>query len=127
MHAFNGIFRILSWRERRARSGARPAGLRRIAFFKLFHVAPSDQKRAIDLLRGITDAHVRRAPGFVSSTLHRSADGSKVAMYALWRDQASYEAMRRDPATSAVLAELMEIARFEPGQFEVVQTFAGQG
>ncbi|MET3725856.1 antibiotic biosynthesis monooxygenase family protein [Sphingomonas trueperi] len=98
-----------------------------IAFFNLFHVAPADRQRAIDLLRGITDAHVRNAPGFISSTLHRSADGAKVAMYALWRDQASYDAMRRDPAPSAALAELMEIARFEPGQFEVVQTFAGQG
>jgi hypothetical protein len=33
--------------------------------------------------------------------------------------------MRRDPSPFAALNELMTIARFEPGQYDVVQDFAG--
>jgi heme-degrading monooxygenase HmoA len=96
-----------------------------IAFFNIFHVEPADQQRAIDLLTTVTENFVGKAPGFISSTLHRSSDGTKVAMYARWRSQADYDAMRRDPAPLAALDELMTIARFEPGQYEVVRDFAG--
>jgi heme-degrading monooxygenase HmoA len=96
-----------------------------IAFFNVFHVDPADQQRAIDLLTTVTENFVSKAPGFISSTLHRSSDGTTVAMYARWRSQADYDAMRRDPSPLAALNELMTIARFEPGQYDVVQDFAG--
>jgi hypothetical protein len=48
------------------------------------------------LLARVTDEFVSRAPGFVSSTLHRSLDGTKVTMYAQWRSAEDYESMRRD-------------------------------
>ncbi len=94
-----------------------------IVFINVFHVDPANQQRVVDLLTDITENSVSRAPGFVSSTLHRSSDGAKVAMYARWRSHADYEAMRGDPTTSAALAELTSIARFDPGMYEVVRDF----
>ncbi len=40
---------------------------------------------------------MRRAPGFVTASLHRSNDGTKVTMYAQWRSIDDYQAMRQDP------------------------------
>ena len=94
-----------------------------IIFINVFHVSPKDQQRAVDILTQITGDIVSKAPGFVSSTLHRSSDGTKVAMHARWRSYADYEAMRRDPAPLTALNELMTIARFDPGMYEVVQEF----
>jgi heme-degrading monooxygenase HmoA len=37
------------------------------------------------LLARATETSVRHMPGFISATLHRSLDGTKVAMYAQWR------------------------------------------
>jgi len=70
-----------------------------------------------------TDSFVRHAPGFVSSSLHRSIDGTKVTMYAQWRTIEDYQAMRRDPAPLPYFKEALTIATFEPGMYEVVETF----
>jgi hypothetical protein len=45
-------------------------------------------------------------------------------MYAQWRTMEDYEAMRRDPTPAPLLREAMTFATFEPGAYEVVETFA---
>jgi len=74
-----------------------------------------------------TEVSVRHAPGFVSASLHRSIDGTKVTMYAQWRSVEDYQAMRQDPAPLPFLQEALAIATFEPGMYEVVQTFTPLG
>jgi hypothetical protein len=71
----------------------------------------------------VTDAFVRRAPGFISASLHRSIDGVKITMYSQWRTVEEYEAVRRDPAPLPYFKEALTIATFEPGMYEVVETF----
>ena len=44
-------------------------------------------------------------------------------MYAQWRTIEDYEAMRKDPAPLPYLQEALTIARFEPGMYEVVESF----
>jgi heme-degrading monooxygenase HmoA len=95
-----------------------------ITLINVFTIAPDDQQRLVDLLTRATDEFVSRAPGFISSTLHRSIDGTKVAMHAEWRSAEDYEAMRRDPGPLPFLEEALTFARFEPGVYEIVRTFA---
>jgi quinol monooxygenase YgiN len=94
-----------------------------VTFINTFKVEPANQQRLLDLLVRVTDTFVRHAPGFVSSSLHRSVDGTKVTMYAQWRTVEDYEAMRRDPAPLPYFKEALTIATFEPGMYEVVETF----
>jgi heme-degrading monooxygenase HmoA len=94
-----------------------------ITLINVFEVDAANQQRLVDLLVGATDGLVNRAPGFVSSTLHRSLDGTKVTMYARWRSIEDYQAMRSDPRPHALLKEALSIAKFEPGIYEVVRTF----
>jgi heme-degrading monooxygenase HmoA len=94
-----------------------------VTFINVFKVEPGNQGRLIDLLIRVTDTSVRHAPGFISSSLHRSIDGTKVTMYAQWRTIEDYEAMRKDPAPLPYLQEALTIATFEPGMYEVVETF----
>ena len=94
-----------------------------ITLINVFTVAPANQQRLIDLLIRATDEFVRHAPGFLSSTLHRSLDGTKVTMYAQWSSREAYEAMRGDPGPLPFLTEALTIATFEPGMYEVVETF----
>jgi quinol monooxygenase YgiN len=98
-----------------------------ITLINVFTVEPEDQRRLIELLAEATEVSVRRAPGFVSASLHRSTDGTKVTMYAQWRSIDAYQAMRQDPDPLPFLQEALTIARFEPGIYEVVQTFAPIG
>jgi heme-degrading monooxygenase HmoA len=95
-----------------------------ITLINVFTVTPENQQRLVDLLTRATDEFVSRAPGFISSTLHRSVDGTKVAMYAQWRSAEDYEAMRRDPGPLPFLSEALTFSTFEPGTYEVVRTFS---
>jgi quinol monooxygenase YgiN len=95
-----------------------------ITLINVFVVGPPNQQRLIDLLVRATDEFVSRAPGFVSSTLHRSLDGTKVTMYAQWNSIEDYDAMRGDPGPWPFLAEALTIAKFEPGVYEIVRTFS---
>jgi hypothetical protein len=44
-------------------------------------------------------------------------------MYAQWRSLDDYEAMRKDPGPTCYLQEAL-IAKFEPGIYDVVESFA---
>ena len=93
-----------------------------VTFINVFTVEPANQQRLVDLLARFTDASVRHAPGFVSAALHRSLDGTKVTMYSQWRTIEDYQAMRKD-AQLPYLEEALTIAKFEPGMYEVVESF----
>ena len=95
-----------------------------ISLINVFTVDPANQQRLLDLLARATDEFVSRAPGFVSSILHRSLDGTKVAMYAQWRSVEDYEAMRRDPGPLPFLQEALTFAKFEPGMYEIARRFS---
>jgi quinol monooxygenase YgiN len=94
-----------------------------VVLINVFTVEPANQQRLVDLLIRATDGLVNRAPGFVSSTLHRSMDGTKVTMYAQWRSADDYQAMRQNPGPLPFLQEALTIATFEPGMYEIVRTF----
>jgi hypothetical protein len=70
-----------------------------------------------------TDEFFSLAPGFVSSTLHRSLDRTKVTVYVQWRSADDYESMHRNPGPLPFLEEALTIAKFEPGMYEMVRIF----
>jgi quinol monooxygenase YgiN len=94
-----------------------------VTFINVFTVEPANQQRLVDLLAHATVALVRHAPGFVSATLHRSLDRNKVTMYAQWQTVEDYEAMRNNPASRDHLQEALAIAKFEPGIYEIVESY----
>jgi len=97
-----------------------------VTFINVFTVEPANQQRIVELLREVTRDFVRHAPGFVSSSLHRGLDGTKVTMYAQWRSMADYEAMRKDSRPLPYFEQALSIAKFEPGSYEVVEEFASE-
>jgi Antibiotic biosynthesis monooxygenase len=94
-----------------------------VTLINVFTVDPANQPRLVELLTRATDGLVNRAPGFISSTLHRSIDGTKVIMYARWLTAEDYQAMRQDPRPLPFLQEALTIAKFEPGIYEIVRRF----
>jgi quinol monooxygenase YgiN len=98
-------------------------GDRLATVINVFTVADGEQQRLVELLSRVTETSIRLRPGFVSAALHRSLDGTKVTMYAQWRTLEDYQRMRADPRASPYLEQAMVIARFDPGIYEVVETF----
>src|ERR1700688_4034027 len=96
-----------------------------VTLINVFTVEPGNQQQLLELLARATETSVRHAPGFISSSLHRGLDGTKVTMYAQWRSVEDYQAMRENPAPLPYLQQALAIARFEPGMYEVVEIFSG--
>jgi len=95
-----------------------------VTFINVFTVDPSNQQRLVELLARATETSVRHAPGFISASLHRSLDGTKVTMYAQWRTIEDYQAMRGNPGPTPFLEQALAISRFEPGRYDVVESWA---
>ena len=100
-------------------------GRKLVTLINVFTVEPANQERLLDLLARATETSVRHAPGFISASLHRGLDGTKITMYAQWRSAEDYESMRRNPAPLPYLQQALAIAKFDPGMYEVIETFSG--
>ena len=95
-----------------------------ITFINIFTVEPANQQHLIEILTEATDEFVKHKTGFMTSTLHRSVDGTKVTMYAQWNSIEEYETMRRDPGPLPLFQKALSIAKFDPGMYEIVRTFS---
>ena len=98
-----------------------------LTLINVFTVDPARQQQLVDLLILATDGNVNKITGFISASLHKSLDGTKVTMYAQWRSAADYQNMRNNPTASPYLEQALKIATFEPGMYEVVKTFLPEG
>ncbi len=96
-----------------------------VTLINVFTVDPANQRQLIELLAHVTESIVRHAPGFISSSLHRGLDGTKVTMYAQWRSVEDYQAMRENPAPLPYLQQALSFAKFDPGMYEVVENYSG--
>jgi quinol monooxygenase YgiN len=96
-----------------------------VTLINVFTVEPANQRQLLELLARATETFVRSAPGFISASLHRSLDGAKVMMYSQWRSVEDYQAMREHPGPLPYFRQVLEIAKFDPGIYEVVETYAG--
>jgi len=94
-----------------------------VTLINVFKVDPENQRKLIELLTVATGEGVTKVPGFISCSLHRSLDGTKVTMYAQWRSLEDYQRMRANPVASPYLDQALEMATFEPGMYEVVENF----
>jgi quinol monooxygenase YgiN len=94
-----------------------------ITLINVFTVDPAKQQQLVGLLTQATESSVRHMPGFISASLHRSFDGTKVAMYAQWRSAEDYQAMRKNAAALPYMEQALTLAKFESGMYEVVETF----
>ncbi|MGZ3754440.1 MAG: antibiotic biosynthesis monooxygenase family protein [Mucilaginibacter sp.] len=97
-----------------------------LTLINVFKVDPSNQLQLVDLLIMATEQSVTKITGFISASLHRSLDGTKVTMYAQWRSLEDYHNMRKNPTASPYLEQALNIAKFEPGMYEVVKSFSPQ-
>ena len=94
-----------------------------LTLINIFVVDPVNQQQLVELLIKATNDNIRHVEGFISASLHRSIDGTKVTMYAQWQSIENYQKMRSNPVTSPYLEQALAIARFEPGIYEVIETF----
>ncbi|HEV7732391.1 MAG TPA: antibiotic biosynthesis monooxygenase family protein [Candidatus Binatia bacterium] len=89
----------------------------------VFTVSPDDQQKLVDLLVEATQKTMRHIPGFVSASIHKSADGTRVTNYAQWRRAEDFEAMLKDPRAAEHMKPIKAIATNDAHLYDVVEGF----
>jgi quinol monooxygenase YgiN len=86
----------------------------------VFTCEPHEQDELVQYLIGIAQEHSSN-DGFISCTIHRSVDGTHLAEYIQWRDQAALSAMAAKPSSQAHFARVRP--RTSSAMYDVIKTF----
>ena len=91
-----------------------------VTLVNVFAVASAaDQDNLVLLLQEATEKVMRHLDGFVSASIHRSLDGSRVVNYAQWRNIEAFEAMLQNIEAREHMAKAYELTRPEPHLYKV--------
>lgn len=82
-----------------------------ITLINVYEVEPEKQAELAHLLSEVTDAVIRRQPGFVSVSVHSSFDGHRVVNYAQWASKADFETFMKAPSTQDQLKRFAALAK----------------
>ncbi len=92
-----------------------------ITQINVFTVPKGGQDALIALLKEAAES-AREVPGWLSASLHRSLDGTRVVNYAQCRDQAAMRAVFEKLAGEGFMARNKALGEAHPGLYEVVWT-----
>jgi protein-L-isoaspartate(D-aspartate) O-methyltransferase len=76
----------------------------------VFTVEPHHQRRLADLLVRTTEEVISRLPGFLSASIHKSLDGTRVITSAQWQSREALEAMMAQAETIPQMREVAGLA-----------------
>jgi hypothetical protein len=91
----------------------------------VFTVPAGGQPALIDLLAEAA-RFASDTPGWISASLHRSLDGTRVVNYAQSRDMAAAQAVIARLADNGFLERNKRLGQASPGLYEVVFTLGGR-
>jgi quinol monooxygenase YgiN len=96
------------------------AGAGYATFINTFRCTPENQKTVTQLNVDIVQRVAREFPGFVSATVHRSLDGTRVINYLQWQTAADLSAMQRSAQFQEIAPGFDGLIEFDPHEVEIV-------
>ena len=96
------------------------SGAEYATFINTFRCEPSRQDEVVRVNIDIIDDVASTFPGFISATVHRSTDGTRVFNYLQWESAEHLAAMQRSPEFQAIARRFARLIEFEPHECEVV-------
>jgi len=97
-------------------------GRQLMTLVNVFTVRPELQDQLADLLVRATHETMRHLPGFISASIHKSLDGTRVINYAQWKSPADFAALQKNPEAQVHMKAAGALATFEPIICEVVDS-----
>ncbi|HMH16789.1 MAG TPA: antibiotic biosynthesis monooxygenase [Burkholderiales bacterium] len=94
-----------------------------VTHVNVFTVPPDRQQELVDSLIETVNA-AREVPGWLSASVHRSYDGSKVINYVQFASHEAAQAVLRHLAAGGYLQRNTSLGTAAVGQYEVVYTLS---
>ncbi len=97
-----------------------------VTLVNVYEVEPGQQTVLTERLAKATEDVMRQFPGFLSVSIHRSLDGTRVVNYAQWASKADLERMMKSPEAQAEIRGFASLARsVSPAVYEVTSVHVG--
>jgi hypothetical protein len=90
-----------------------------VTLINVMKVAPENQQQLVDLIIQVARDYLRHQPGFISSKIHKSLDGTCVASYVQWENRAKFDEMLQNAGGIPYAQAVLKIASVEPHLYEV--------
>ena len=88
-------------------------------FINTFRCQPESQREVVQINVDIVEQVARTSPGFISASVHRSTDGTRVVNYLQWETAEHLAAMQRSPQFQAIGRRFAGLTEFDPHEVEV--------
>ncbi|HEY1289757.1 MAG TPA: antibiotic biosynthesis monooxygenase family protein [Burkholderiales bacterium] len=92
-----------------------------VVHINVFTVAPEKQQVLVDSLVETVNV-AQKVPGWLSASVHRSFDGTRVVNYVQYESHYAAQAVLRHLDAGGYLKRNTELGTVAPGQYEVVYT-----
>jgi quinol monooxygenase YgiN len=89
-------------------------------FINTFRCEPANQDEVVRINMDIVDQVASKLPGFVSATIHRSVDGTRVINYLQWESADALDAMQKSAEFQAIARRFAGIIEFDPHECKVI-------
>jgi quinol monooxygenase YgiN len=97
------------------------AGSGIVTDINVFTVVPEKQQLLVDSLMETVNA-ARNVPGWLSASIHRSPDGTRVVNYVQYESREAAQAVLKHLAAGGYLRRNTELGTVAPGRYDVVYT-----
>ena len=88
-------------------------------FINTFRCRPANQAEVVQINVDIVEQVARTMPGFISASVHRSIDGTRVINYLQWETPEHLAALQASPGFNAIAHRFAGLIEFEPHECEV--------
>lgn len=96
------------------------SGAEYATFINTFRCEPSNQAEVVRINIDIVNQVASTFPGFISASIHRSTDGTRVFNYLQWQSAEHLAALQRSPEFQAIGRRFAGLIEFDPHECEVV-------
>lgn len=91
-----------------------------VTLINVYEVAPERQAELAQLLADATEEVMRHLPGFVSVSIHRSFDGTRIVNYAQWASKEDFDRLFKDPQAQSQMKQFAAVAKsVSPALYQV--------
>lgn len=91
-----------------------------LTLINVYEVAPDKQAELAQLLAEATEKVMRHQTGFISVSIHRSVDGTRVVNYAQWASKDDFERMMKSPEAQGQIKQFAALAKnVSPAVYQV--------
>lgn len=94
-----------------------------VTLINVFTVEPARQRELVTLLVAAIEEVIQHQPGFISTSIHASADGERIVNYIQWENEQAVRAAQTNPQIRERVDATMRLAHSEPRLYSVASVY----